>query len=102
LPSYLIIYGYSNNVSSLINIFDFVLFFTAKTQGAQRKDAFLLPLRGRQKKKINRYAIFFTTNAHRAWFLLFSVLSTENNKINNLSGLCDSNERSEWAVSYGI
>jgi len=28
--------------------------------------------------------------------------STENNKINNLSGLCGSNEQSEWAVSYCI
>ena len=33
--------------------------FTAKTQRAQRKDTFLLPLRGQQKKKINRYAMFF-------------------------------------------
>jgi len=31
--------------------FDFVSIFTAKTQSAQRKDNFLLPLRGRQKKK---------------------------------------------------
>jgi hypothetical protein len=31
---------------------------------------------------------------------LFSVLSTENNKINNLWVLCGSNERSEWAVRY--
>jgi hypothetical protein len=34
--------------------------------------------------------IFLTINARRAWFSLFSVLSTENNKINNLSALCDS------------
>jgi hypothetical protein len=33
---------------------------------------------------------------------LFSVLSTENNKAINLSVLCDSNERSEWAVNYCI
>jgi hypothetical protein len=36
-----------------------VFIFTAKAQRAQRKVTFLLPLRGRQKKKINRYAIFF-------------------------------------------
>jgi hypothetical protein len=57
-----------------------------------------------QRKKINRYAIFFTINARRACFLLFSGVPVpfcgvnENNKINNLSVLCDSNERSEWAV----
>jgi len=49
--------------------------FTAKSQRAQRKDTFLLPLGRRQKKKINRYAIFYTLNARRACFLLFSVLS---------------------------
>jgi len=77
--------------------------FTAKAQRAQRKDTFLLPLRGRQKKKNQSLRdIFFTITARRACFLLFSVLSTENNKINNLSDLCDSNERSEWAVSYRI
>jgi hypothetical protein len=31
----------------------------AEAQRTQSKDTFLLPLRGRQKKKINRYAIFF-------------------------------------------
>ena len=51
------------------------------------------------KKKINLYAIFFTTNAHRACFLLFSAFSTENNTINQLSDLCDANEQSEWAVN---
>jgi len=39
-------------------LFDFV-FFTAETPRARRKVAFLFPLRGRKKKKINRYAIFF-------------------------------------------
>jgi hypothetical protein len=73
--------------------FDFVLFFTAKTQRAQRQDTFIFPLRGWKKKKINRYAIFFTTNAHRACYLLFSgvpvPLSGVNGKQqkNNLSGL---------------
>ena len=43
---------------------------------------------------------FWALNARRACFLLFSVLSTENNKINNPCALCGSNERSEWAVSY--
>ena len=46
--------------------------------------------------------IFWALNARRACFLLFSVLSTESNKINNLCVLCVSNERSEWAVSYRI
>jgi hypothetical protein len=31
----------------------------AEARRTLRKDTFLLPLRGRQKKKINRYAIFF-------------------------------------------
>ena len=52
---------------------------------------------GKRKKSIaTRY--FGLLNARRACFLLFSVLSTENNKINNLWVLCVSNERSEWAV----
>jgi hypothetical protein len=61
-----------------------------------------------QRKKINRYAIFFTINARRACFLLFSGVPVpfcgvnENNKINNLSVLCDSNERSEWAVNINF
>lgn len=77
--------------------------FTAKTQRAQRKDNFLLPLRGRQRKKksiATRH--FWILNARRVCSLLLSVLSTKNNKINKLCVLCASNEQSEWAVNYRI
>jgi len=47
---------------------------------------------GKRKKSIaTRY--FLILNARRARFLLFSVLSTENNKTNDLCVLCASNER---------
>ena len=42
---------------------------------------------------------------HRNWLqciLLFSGLSTKNNKLKDLCDLCGSDERSEWAVSYRI
>jgi len=44
--------------------------FTAKAQRAQRKDTFLLPLRGRQNKKINRYAIFLDPKCPQGTFLI--------------------------------
>ena len=45
---------------------------------------------------------FWVLTARRACLLLFSVLSTENNKTNNLCVLCVSNARSEWVVNYRI
>jgi hypothetical protein len=66
---------------------DIIFSFTAEAQRTQRKDAFLLLLRGQQKKKIIRYAIFLVLNAPRdaprEFFLLFFVLSTKNNKKEN-------------------
>ena len=38
-------------------------------------------------------------NAYFIWAKPIPLGSTKNNKINNLWVLCDSNERSEWAVS---
>ncbi len=35
------------------------------------------------------------------FLIVFRPLNGKQQK-NNLSGLCDSNERSKWAVSYGI
>jgi hypothetical protein len=45
-------------------------FFTAKTQSAQRKDNFLLPLRGRQKKKLNRYMMIFWSKCPQGLLLI--------------------------------
>ena len=70
--------GFFNKFYVLL-IFDFVFHFY---RSAQRNDTFLLPLRGRQKKK---------TIATRYFWAL-----------NNLCDLCGSNERSEWAVNYRI
>ena len=36
----------------------------------QRKDTFLLPVRGRQKKKINRYAILLFPKCQQGKFLI--------------------------------
>ncbi|MFH1992931.1 MAG: hypothetical protein ABIK98_11110 [Pseudomonadota bacterium] len=47
-----------------------------KTQRAPRKDNFLLPLRGRQKKKLNRYAMFFYFKRPQDFLLIvFSPLN---------------------------
>ena len=70
----------------------------------ERKEKILFFCRwedGKRKKSIATRC-FSALNARRACCLLFSVLSTENNKINKLCVLCDSNERSEWAVSSFI
>jgi len=44
--------------------------FTAKTRSSQTKDTFLLPLRGRQKKKINHYAIFLGSKGLQGMLLI--------------------------------
>jgi len=69
----------------------------ASERAKKRYFPFAVERTAKEKHSIaTRY--FWVLNARRAWFLLYSVLSTENNKIYHLWVLCDSNERSEWAV----
>jgi hypothetical protein len=80
-------------------LIDFVFHFHRKgAESAKKRYLSIAVERTAIEKKSIATRYFWVLNDRRACFLLFSVLSTENNKINNLWVLCGSNERSKWAV----
>jgi hypothetical protein len=64
--------------------------------------SFAVERSAKEKNQSHLSGIFFYNKCPQGLLLVvFRPLNGKQQK-NNLSGLCGSNERSEWAVSYGI